>query len=82
MPPVVKQSVDRFLQHSLFVTNDDIWCLEQKQILEPVIAINNPTIKIVEVRSRKPPAFERNQRTQIRRDDRKHIENHPFGTRV
>src|SRR5205814_9053658 len=80
MPSVVEQSVDRFLQHSLFVTNDDIWCLEQKQILEPVIAINNPTIKIVQVRSRKTPAFERNQRTQIRRDDRQHIENHPFGT--
>src|SRR6266704_933473 len=82
VPAIVEQSVHRFLQHSLFVANDDVRRLEQKQILKPVVTINNPTVKIVQVRGRKTPALKRNERTQIRRDDRQHIENHPFGPGV
>src|SRR5437763_3326230 len=82
MAAVVEQSINSFLQHPFFVANDDVRSLEQEQVFETVIAINNPTIKIVKVRSRKTPAFQWNKRTQIRRDDRQHIENHPLGTCV
>ena len=47
MPAIVEQSVHSFLQHSLFVANDDIRCFEQEQVFEPVVAINNAAIKIV-----------------------------------
>src|SRR5438046_3007901 len=82
MAAVVEQSITSFLQHPFFVANDVVRSLEQEQVFETVIAINNPTIKIIKVRSRKTPAFQWNKRTQIRRDDRQHIENHPLGTCV
>src|SRR6266404_3110126 len=82
MPAVVEQSVHGLLEHSLFVSNDDVRRLEQKQVFESVVTIDHPTIKIVQVRSRETPAFERNQGTQIRRNHRQHIQNHPLGARV
>src|SRR5882762_7884850 len=82
MPAVVEQSVHGLLEHSLFVSNDDVRRLEQKEVFESVISINNPAIKIVQVRGHKTPAFERNQGTQIRRNNRQHIQNHPLGARV
>src|SRR6516164_11534034 len=45
MPAVIEQSVYRFLQHSLFVANNDVWRLEQKQVFEPVVPINDAPIK-------------------------------------
>ena len=47
VPAIVEQSVHCFLQHAFFVANNDVWGLEQEQVFEPVIAINNPAIKIV-----------------------------------
>src|ERR1700758_4737466 len=79
---VIKQSVHRLLEHSLFVANDDIWCFEEEKVFEPVITINDPAIEIVQVRRRKTPAFKWNQRTQIRWNDRQHVENHPLRPRV
>src|ERR1700730_1942664 len=46
---VVKQRVYRLLEHSLFVPNNDIRCLELKQVLQPVIAVDDPAIQIVQV---------------------------------
>ena len=79
---IVEQSVDRFLQHALFVADDDVRRFELEQILEPIVAIDDAAIKIVQIAGRESSAFERNERTQIRRDDRQHIENHPIGTRM
>src|SRR6266513_1856790 len=78
VPAVVEQGVNGFLQHSLFVANNDVRRFEQKQIFKPVIAIDNPAIKIVQVGSRKTPAFQRNKWTQIGGNDGQHIENHPI----
>src|SRR5215467_196756 len=73
---VVKQCVDRLLQHPLFVTDDNVRRTQLDQSLEAVIAVDDATVEIVEIRCREAAAVERNQRTQIRRDHRNHGENH------
>lgn len=80
MATVVKQRVDRFLQHALFVVDDDVRRLQLKKIAETIVAVDDAAIKIVEVGRRETTTVERNERTQIRRDHRKHFENHPFRT--
>ncbi len=81
MPAVVKQRVHSLLQHPLFIANDDVGSLQLKQIFEAVVAVDDTPIQIVQIRRRKSPAFERHKRAQIRRDHRKHLEDHPFRPR-
>ena len=82
MTAVVEERIDRFLQHALFVANDDVRRLELEQILQTIVAVDDAAIEIVEIGSRKASAFQRNERAQIRRDHRQHIEDHPIRTRV
>src|SRR5581483_8409411 len=79
---VVEQRVDRFLQHSFFVANNDVRRFQLKQIFETIVAVDDAAIEIVQIGCRESSAFERNQRTQIRRDHRQHIEDHPIRPRV
>src|SRR5580704_13128817 len=44
---VIEQSVDRFLEHSLLVSNDDVRSLQLQKILQPIVSINDATIEIV-----------------------------------
>ena len=77
---VVEQRVDRLLEHALLVADDDIRRLELHQLLQPVVAVDDAAIEVVQVRGREPPAVERHQRTQFRRNDRDDVEDHPLGT--
>src|SRR5262249_23571779 len=43
-----------------------------------VITVDDAAIQIVEIRSRKAAAIEWNQRTQLRRNHRNYVENHPL----
>src|SRR5262249_34058787 len=76
-PPVIEQGIDSFLQHALFIPHDDFRRMQVHQLLQPVIAVDHATIKIVEIRSSKTAAIQGNQRTQLRRNNRNYIENHP-----
>jgi len=80
MATVVKERVDRLLEHALFVADDDLGGLELEEGFETVVAVDDATIEIVEVRGRETATFERNERAQVRRNDRQHIENHPLRT--
>src|SRR4051812_2461508 len=80
MPPIVEQGVDRLLQHALFVSDDDIRRLELKQVLETVVPVDDATVKIVQIGGRKPATLERNERAEIRRNNRQNIEHHPVRT--
>ena len=82
MATIVKQSVHRFLQHALLVTNDDIRRAQLQQVLQTVVPVDDPTVKIVQVGGRKATTFKRNQRPQIRRNDRKHFHDHRLRPRV
>src|SRR5688572_15545508 len=74
---VVEERIDRFLQHALFVADDDVRRLELHQLLQPVVAVDDAAIEVVQVRRREPAAVERDERTQLRRNHRNDIENHP-----
>ena len=78
MPAVVEQRVHGFLQHALFVADDDFRGLELEQVLQPVVAVDDAAVEVVEIGGGEPSAFERHQRAQVRRDDRQHGQDHPF----
>src|SRR5690606_25569798 len=55
---VVQQGVYRFLQHALFVAHNDVRRIEVKQTLQSVIAVDDATIKVVQIRSRETTAVQ------------------------
>src|SRR5690606_35249445 len=75
---VIEQRVDSFLQHPLFVADDDVRRAELHQALQAVVAVDDAAIEIVQGRRRETAAIERHQRTQFRRDHRHDREDHPF----
>ena len=75
---IVEQGVDRFLQHALFVAHDDIGRAQFDQPLQPVVAVDDAAVEIVEVGCRKAAAVQRHQRAQFRRDDRHDGQDHPL----
>ena len=79
---VVEQRVDGLLEHALLVADDDVGRLELHELLEAVVAVDDPTVEIVEVAGGEAAAVERNERTKLRRDDRDDVQDHPLGTVV
>ena len=76
---VVEQSVDGFLEHALFVADDDVGRAKLHELLQPVVAVDDAAIEIVEVGGGEAAAIEWHERTQFRRKHRDHVENHPLG---
>src|SRR6266699_2019016 len=74
---VVEQRVHRLLQHALFVPEDDLRRPVQDQLLQPVVAVDNAAVQVVQIARREPPAVERHQRPQVGRDDRDDVQDHP-----
>ncbi len=81
---VIQQGVYRFLQHTFFVTYDDVRRSQIQQTFQTVVTVNDATIQIVQVRSRETTTIQRNQRTQIWRQYRQNGQDHPlwFVTRL
>ena len=77
---VVKQRVNRLLQHPLFVAHNDIGRAEFDQPLQTVVTVDDTAIEVVQVRGRKAAAIQGDQGAQFRRNDRKNGQNHPFRT--
>ena len=77
---VVKEGINGFLQHPLFVAHDDIGRPQFDQPFQTVVPVDHATVKVVQVRGREAAAIERHQRAQFRRDHRQHRQDHPFGT--
>ena len=80
MTAVIKQSINRFLQHTFLVPDDDLRCLEGQKVLQPVVAVDNAAVEVVKVGRGKPATLERNQGTQIRRNYWQHGQYHPLRT--
>ena len=79
-PPaaVVEEGVHRLLQHPLLVAHDDLGRVEVEQALEPVVAVDDPPVEVVQVGGGEPPAFEGHERAQLRRQHGEHPEHHPL----
>ena len=78
-PAVVDQRVDRFLQHALFVLDDDLGRVELEQPLEAVVAVDDAAVEIVEVGRCEAAAVELHHRAQFGRDHRHGGKHHPLG---
>ena len=79
-PAVVEEHVDGLLEHPLLVADDDLRGIELLQPLEPVVAVDDATVEVVEIGGGKAPAVQGNQRPQVRRDHGDRRENHPLGS--
>ena len=55
---VVDQSVDRFLEHALFVVDDDIRRALALQGFKTVVAIDDAAVKVIEVAGRETAAIQ------------------------
>ncbi len=75
---VVEQGVHSFLQHALFVAHNYFRRVQIHQLLQPVVAVDDAAIQIVQIGSRKPSTIQRHQRAQLRWNHRQHIQNHPL----
>jgi hypothetical protein len=75
---VVEQGIDGFLQHPLFVADDDVRRAQFHQPLQAVVPVDHAAVEIVEVGRRETAAIERHQRAQVRRDHRHDLHDHPF----
>ena len=58
---VIQQGVNRFLQHALLVTHDNIRRIQVQQAFQAVVAIDYPAIQVVQVGGGKTPAVQRDQ---------------------
>ena len=77
---VVEQRVDGLLEHALLVVDDDVGRPEVEESLQSVVAVDDATVEVVEVRGREAATVELHHRAQVRRDDRHGLEDH--GARV
>ena len=75
--PVVEQRIDGFLEHALLVVDDNLGRAEVEETLQPVVAVDDAAIEVVEVRCCEPTAVKLHHGTQIRRNDWNGIEHHP-----
>ncbi len=77
-PAIVEQRIDRFLQHPLFIADDDIGRAQFNEPLQAVIAVDDPAVEVVEIGGGKAAAIKRHQRAQFRRNHRDDGQDQPF----
>src|SRR6478672_1536504 len=73
---VVEEAVDGLLEHALLVVDDDLGGTEVEEALQAVVAVDDATVEVVEVRRREAATVELHHRAQVRRDDRDRVEDH------
>ena len=66
-PPIIEQGVDCFLQHALFVADDDVGRAQLDQPLEAIVAVDHAAIEVIQVGRGETSAVERHERCGIRR---------------
>ena len=67
------------LQHALLVPDDDLGGVQIDQLLETVVPVDQPAVQIVQVAGGEVARVQQDQGTQVRGDDRNHIQHHPIG---
>ena len=73
---VVEERVNSFLQHALFVVDDDFRRTKVQQALEAVVAVDDAAVQVVEVGGREAATVQLDHRAQFRRDHRYGVEDH------
>ncbi len=76
---VVEERVHGFLEHPLLVADDHVRRLQLHELLQPVVAVDDAAVQVVQIRRREPAAVQRDERTKLGRNDRDDVQNHPLG---
>src|SRR5665213_2299555 len=76
---VVDQRVHGLLEHALLVAHDDLRGAQLEQSLEPVVAVDDAPVEVIEVAGGEAATVELHHGAQLRRDHREDIEHHPRG---
>ncbi len=79
---VVEEGVDRLLQHPLLVADDDLRGVEVDQLLQAVVAVDDAAVQVVQVAGGEIAGVQEDQRAQVGRNDRDHVQHHPLGAVV
>ncbi len=75
---IVEQRVDRLLQHAFLVAHDNIGRIELEQTTQSIIAVDHPTIQVIQVRCGEAATVQRDERSQVRRQNRQYGQHHPL----
>jgi len=78
-PAIVQQGVHCLLQHALFVTHDDIGRIQLQEPPQAIVAVDDPTIQVIQIRRCKASTIQRHQRPEIWRQNRENGHYHPLG---
>ncbi len=65
---VVEERVHRLLQHALLVAHDDVRRPQLDQLLQPVVAVDDAAVEVVQVGGGEAAAVEGHERTQLGRE--------------
>ena len=79
---VINQGVHRLLEHALLVAHDDLWCAEFNEALETVVAVDDASIQVIEVRRGEASTVELHHWAQVWWDHREDGEDHPLRARA
>src|SRR5579883_1123488 len=77
--PVIEERVHGFLQHALFVADDDVRRVKLHELLQAVVAVDDAAVEVVQIGRGEAAAIERHKRAQLGRKHWDDVENHPFG---
>ena len=75
---VVQQRIHCLLQHAFFVAHNDVGRVQFQQAFQAVVTVDDAAVQVVQIGSGETAAVQRYQRTQIRRQYRQHVHNHPL----
>ena len=75
---IVDKRIDGFLEHTLFIADDDIRRTQFQQAAQTVVTVDDAAVQIIQIRCSKPATIQLYHWTQFRRNDRDDIHDHPF----
>ena len=79
---VVEEGVDGLLEHPLLVADDHFRRVQVDQLLEPVVAVDDSPVQVVQVAGGEVARIQQHQGAQVRRNHRNALQNHPLGAVV
>ena len=76
---VLEQGVHGLLQHALLVAHDHFGGAQLQELLQPVVAVDDPAVQVVQIGGGEPAAVQGHQRAQFGGQHRDHVQDHPLG---
>ncbi len=80
MATVIEHSINSLLKHPFLVPDNYVGSFQLHKTAQPIIPVYDTSVKIVQIRCSKTPAFEWHERPQLRRYHGHNSKNHVFRT--